>query len=196
MRVNFIHDQNPFNLPPPPAWWLRRLYDYDSQLVVIPSRVDRVYRLARRTWNTVGITAVAVIDRHNDSAMLATYGLVPVTSILGWGVWGTNIFNELRRRDIWAAGGAEAYVKAADEFDESQRQAKRAAVRDDLWMRAGDAWHSYQSRTRQRISLGGDNPYGGVGSQQARTERRMATAPSTSGSTAGSGVVLTDAMAS
>ena len=48
---NYIADRNPFNLLPPPEWWLQQLYDYDAQLVVVPSRQDAVYRLARRTWN-------------------------------------------------------------------------------------------------------------------------------------------------
>ena len=177
---NFIRDRNVFNLLPPPAWWLQRLYDYDALLVVIPSRQDAVYRLARRTWNRPGIQAMAVIHRENDTAMMAHYGLVPVTTILGHGVWGTNIFNALRARDIWAHGGAEKFVKMEEEFEAEAKAKLKASIRDDMWMRAGDAWRSYQARTGRR-----SRP-----TVQSRTERRTQTAPSTSSSTAGSGIVL------
>jgi len=194
MARNFIRDRNPFNLSAPPAWWLQRLADYDAQLVVIPSRQEAVYRLARRTWNSPGVSAMAVLHREKDTAMMAAYGLVPVTTIIGWGVWGTNIFNSLRARDIWAHGGAEKVVKTLDEFDAETEQKKRAAIRDDMWMRSGDAWKSYQTRTRQRINVSGENPYGGVGSQRrqppARTEQRTQTAPQTPRSTGTSGIVL------
>mgnify|MGYP001572678542 CR=1 FL=1 len=187
---NYIGDRNPFQLPAPPAWWLQMLYDYDAQLVAIPSRQESIYRLARRTWNRPGIQLMADIHREKDTAMLASYGLVPVTTIVGWGIWGTNIFNSLRARDIWAHGGAEKFVKLEEDAEAEAEQKRKAAIRDDMWMRSGAAWQSYKQRTRQSVFKNGDNPYGGAGSQQARMERRNQTAPQTSRSTAGSGLVL------
>lgn len=187
---NFITDRNPFDLPAPPDWWLQMLMDYDAQLVVIPSRQQAIYRLARRTWNRPGIAAMAVLHREKDTAMLAHYGLVPVTTIIGWGIWGTNIFNSLRARDIWAHGGAEKFVRTSEDVEAAQVARKHAAVREDLWNRSGDAWRSYQTRTGSRIMVSGDNPHGGVGSQSPRREQRTQIAPSSSSSTAGSGLVL------
>ena len=193
MAVNYIADQNPFKLAPPPAWWLQRLADYDSQLVVMPSRQDAVYRLTRRTWNTPGLTTMAMIDRQNDSAMMAKHGVVPVTSIMGYGVWGTNIFNSLRARDIWAHGGHEKFVKKLEDVDAAEEVRKKAAVRDDIWMRSGDAWTSYQTRTRQRVNVSGDNPYGGAGSQRPAARTGTAHSNSSSRSTGTSGIVLATA---
>ena len=189
---NYINDRNNFNLTPPPAWWLQALFDYDSQLVVIPSRQEAVYRLARRTWNTPGLASMAILHREKDTAMLSSYGLVPVTTIIGWGIWGTNIFNSLRSRDLWAHGGAAKFVKRLEDIEAEDEQKRKAKIRDEMWMRSGDAWRSYQTRTRQRINVDGDNPYGGVGSQQpkARTERRIQPVPPTSSSTTASGLIL------
>ena len=187
---NYIVDRNPFQLSAPPAWWLQQLYDYDSQLVVVPSRQESIYRLARRTWNRPGIQLMADIHREKDTAMLASYGLVPVTTIIGWGIWGTNIFNSLRARDIWAHGGAEKFVKLEEDAEAEAERKKKAAIRDDMWVRSGDAWQSYKQRTRQSIFSGGANPYGGVGSQTRMERRDSQTAPQTSRSTAGSGLVL------
>ena len=177
---NFIHDRNPFNLPAPPAWWLQQLSDYDSQLVVIPSRQEAIYRLTRRTWNRPGIAAMAVIHREQDTAMMASYGVVPVTTIVGWGVWGTNIFNSLRARDIWAHGGAEKFVKLEEDYEADAERKRKATIRDDMWVRSGDAWRSYQARTGQRVKP----------TVSSRTERRTQTAPSTSRCTAGSGTLV------
>jgi len=176
---NFVQDRNPFNLSAPPAWWLQRLYDYDNQLVVIPSRQDAVYRLARKTWDRPGIQLMADIHREKDTAMLAHYGLVPVTTIIGAGIWGENIFHALRARDIWAHGGAEKFVKAEEDAEAEAKRKQQAEIRDDLWMRSGDAWRSYQARTGQRSKV------------DTRTGRRTPTAPPTSSSTAGLGITIT-----
>ena len=48
MLRNYISDLNPFNLAGPPKWWLRRLWDFDSSLVMIPSRCNQIYRLGQR----------------------------------------------------------------------------------------------------------------------------------------------------
>ena len=168
---NFIPDTNKFKLAPPPDWWLDLLWDFDSELVVIPSRMEAVYRLARRATRSIGIGPLAMLSPQPDTLMLYSHKLVPVTSILGWGgIWGTHIFNELRRRDVWQ-GGADKYINSVEEIEAAAKAKQKAQIRDDMNHRSGDAWRSYQARTGQRTKLS-------YGHSHARSETAHATVSS------------------
>jgi hypothetical protein len=175
--TNFIPDRNPFNLQEPPEWWLKCLYDFDQDLVIVPSRMERLYRLARRARKSPGIGPLAILDRQADTAMLASYRLIPVTSIISWGVWGTHIFNELRARDLWRAGGATKYIQTLEAFEAEQERKRKEAIAEGADYRARDAWRSYQARTGQRLM----NP-GLTSTPGAHTTTKSAHS---SGSTAG-----------
>ncbi len=184
--VNYIPD-NP-KMAAPPQYVLQRLYDFDNMLVMFPSRhVPFAYVLARRRQYSAGFTdraLEATIDQP-DTKMVMTHNCVPVTLIYKTGPNWTidNIIAELRRRDIWAAGGAEKLADAADAADNAHKKKIKDGIRKDMWDRSGDAWRSYQARTGQRTAY----RQGGT-----RTERRDSqTAPRTSGSTAGSGPLVT-----
>lgn len=179
--VNYIPDNTKMAVPP--AYWLQRLYDYDAELVVLPSRyVPYAYVLARRTHL---LTDAAIFDtvKQPDTVMCFRYGVVPVSLIYRTGSnWSIdNIIRSLKARDIWAHGGGEKYADAADAVDEQQRQKIRQDIRDDMYNRSGDAWRSYQARTGQRNKHARNS---GVRARQ-----------SSSGSTPGSGITLTDAVA-
>ena len=142
----------------PPSYWLQRLYDFDNQLVVFPSKKQPfAYVLARRRQRSAGFTDKALIDTIDqpDTKFCLQHGMVPVTVIfrtgIGWSI--DNILQELRKRDIWAAGGAQKFADALDEGDRTREKYVRAGIRDDLWNRSGDAWRSYQARTGQRSRL-------------------------------------------
>lgn len=150
----WIADRNPFGLSKPPDYFLQRLLDYDNMLVVIPSRQQPLYRLARRVQFTVGIGPIAVLSNEADTAMMATHGIVPVTTIVRFG--GTNywdaetVIQKLRDRDIWAHGGADKVVELMDAAEEADRQRILDSTRDNLRQRAKDGWNSLQARTGSR----------------------------------------------
>ena len=184
--INYIPD-NP-KMAEPPAYVLQQLYDFDADLVLLPSRhVPYAYVIARRRKFTAGLTDKAlesVIDQP-DTKMCMALGLVPVSLMYKLGPTWTidKVIESLKRRDIWAHGGAEKVATMLDEQDEANRKKIKADIRDDFWNRSGDAWRSYQARTGQRSKV----RYG----HETQAERRERTAPSTSGRTAGSGLVLT-----
>jgi hypothetical protein len=149
--TNFIGD-NP-HMAVPPSWWLQRLYDFDRDLVVVPSRQRPfAYVLARRARRSGAIHPANVSERHNDTAMCASYGLVPVSLILRHGITWTidNLLADLRARDTWRQPQMADQVDALDATNEKKL---KASIRDDMWNRSGDAWRSYQARTGQRVSL-------------------------------------------
>ena len=166
----------------PPAFWLQRLYDFDAELVVFPSRhVPYAYVLARkRRVASQTDRALATTITQPDTRFCLGHGLVPVTMIYrysqaSWSI--DNILASLRRRDIWTHGGGDKMADALDGQEAAEDSANKQAVRDDMWARSGDAWASYNRRTGQRVS----SP--GMGS-----ERHVPTAGSSS-STGGSGLV-------
>lgn len=154
--VNYL-PLNP-KMSEPPAYWLQRLFDYDNMLVVFPSfNRPYAYVLARRRQLTAGLSDKALdsVLTNPDTKAALQHGLVPVSLIFRTGVtWSIdNIIESLKARDIWAAGGGDKFADKMDAVDAAETKRKQAAVRDDMWMRSGDAWRSYQARTGQRSKL-------------------------------------------
>lgn len=152
MPSNYIPDQNRFKLAGPPSWWLTKLNDFDNSLVVIPSRQDCVYRLAQR--RPIRLTEALVNDalfNQSDTKMLASYSLVPVTTIIATANWSNPMmFQELSDRAPWRNGGAEKVGNTIEE-NEALAEAKRQQVIDNNNTdRAKDAWKLYQAKTGQR----------------------------------------------
>lgn len=180
--LNYIPD-NP-KMAEPPAFVLQRIYDFDNMLVLFPSRhIPYAYVIARRKQRTAGLQDKALLDTIDqpDTKMVMAYDCVPVTLLYQIGTtWNIDpVLAKLKARDIWEAGGAEKFATKMDEADKAREDAIKKANRTDMYERSGDAWRSYQARTGQRVA------YRGGG---ARTERRKVTS-SSSGSTAGSGVI-------
>lgn len=180
--INYLDDNH--RMAVPPAFWLQRLYDFDAELVVFPSRhVPYAYVLARRRrtrFNEMDKALAATIDQP-DTKLCLSRCLVPVTMVYRHksGAWQIdNIIASLKARDIWAHGGAEKAADTLDKKEEAQRARDHQATRDDMYARSGQAWESYQRRTGQRVS----SP--GMGS-----ERHVPTS-SSSGSTGESQLVL------
>lgn len=96
---------------------------------------------------------IALSAPEADTQMLASYGLVPVTTVVRtygatWEI--ESILAQLRSRDIWAQGGAEKVVDALEASEESERQRIIQNGRADMDHRSRDAYRSYQARTGQR----------------------------------------------
>ena len=170
----------------PPTYFLQRIWDQDTMLVILPSRkVPFAYVIARRKQWSKGLTKNAIQETvyQPDTKMCLLYGLVPVCLMHKQGVgWNPDpVIRSLQARDLWTHGGPDKVADLLEEQEEAEKANTRQLIRDDLWNRSGDAWRSYQARTGQSTIKHHDFP---------RTERRSTqTAPSTSRSTAGLGFV-------
>jgi len=97
------------------------------------------------------------MSAQGDGDILAQNDLVYVDTMIQNPIvgWSTRTFEELRQRDIWQAGGGEAYANRLEEIERAAELRKRRKMIDDIEHRAGDAWRSYQARTGQRTRLPG-----------------------------------------
>lgn len=129
---NFIKDRNPLDLASPPKWWLKRLWDFDDSLVVVPSRMAYCYRLAQRRIPDRRTNLVHDLQGDSDSQMLRSYHLVPVTTIIATARWDNPLmWNDLAGRMPSRNGGAEAY-EAKLLAIERQKELDELAKRDDM----------------------------------------------------------------
>lgn len=186
--VNWIPDNVRF--PKPPTWFLSRLWEFDSALVVLPSRSRRAYILARRRNLSNRVPLLVKADnelqkrtRGNDADMLAKHNLVFVDVIKGQnmhGTWSPLIFQDLKDRDIPTQGGAAAYNQKLLIQEKDVKDKKRANWIDDLNHRSKDAYRSLQARTGQRNKRASDST--------SRVSNRPLVAPQDSG------IVLTDSL--
>lgn len=151
---NFIRDTNPFNLAGPPKWWLRKLWDFDNTLVVMPSRQDFVYRMAQRRPPDPKAKLVGDLAADSDARMMAQYGCIPVTTINATARWDNPLmWEDLRMRCPWRMGGWEKYEALMDE-QEQKKELEKAAVADDRNTQlTKDGWKYYQMKTGLRTSL-------------------------------------------
>ena len=151
---SWIADTNRFNLPEPPEWVQRAIYDFDAQLVIIPSRTARQYILARRRLYSANYGQMVMTSPAPNTQMFYDHGLIDVAPLKWPGYWSQawvgRLLSELRARDTWAAGGPENFVKIVEDHEASAEIRKRRTMRDDFEHRARDAWRSLQARTGQR----------------------------------------------
>ena len=143
--ANYIEATNPFQLGGPPKWFLRQLYDFDPSLVLIPSKQGFYYRLAQRRPMQLPINIVNdVMKEQADTQMLASRGLVPITTVLATANWSNPLFFvELQRRAPWRMGGAQKFEQMVN-AQEQQEQVDKAVHQDEyLTYLSKDAWNLY-----------------------------------------------------
>lgn len=140
---NWIEDENPFNLERPPEWWLKRLWDFDATLVLVPSRQKAVYRLAQRIPPNPAIAAVnEALWMHSDIRMLAGYGLIPVAPLFTPVNWDhPRIFQELAERCPAMLGGFEKTMKRIEDREEDERKAVQRQQDEHLEALGDDGWN-------------------------------------------------------
>lgn len=150
--TNYIPDLNRFKLAGPPVWWLSKLHEFDDSLVVVPSRQDCVYRLAqRRPLNLPAHVVNDALFNASDTRMLASYSLVPVTSILATANWSNPfLFQELANRAPWRQGGAEQVEKRLLQWEREEEIKTHQAIDQRNTTIAKDGWKVYQAKTGQR----------------------------------------------
>ncbi len=152
---NYFPDQNRFKLAGPPIWWLNQLWTFDASLVVVPSRQSFVYRLAQRRKPQLHTTMVNDLTfKESDTRMLASYGLIPVTSILATANWSNpTLFEQLRQRAPWRMGGAEKVNSMLEAQDQQDDLDKRVKTDDHLTHLGKDAWKMYNKKIGLRSNL-------------------------------------------
>ena len=150
--TNYIPDVNRFTLAGPPTWFLRRLWEFDPSLVIVPSRQGFYYRLSqRRKLNLSEKMVRDALWQYSDTQMLASYGLVPVTTILATVNWSNPyLFVELANRAPHRMGGAAKVNQMLDAQDQKDELDKRAKTDEHLTYLGKDGWQLY----RKKIGLG------------------------------------------
>lgn len=162
--TNWIPDTNRFALARPPQFFLQKLWEFDSSLVIIPSRQSPLYRLAqRRKLNLPEKMVNEALFNESDTKMLASYSVVPVTSILGTVNWhDPYLFVELHNRAPHRLGGADEVNRQLD-IQDAKDELMKAAKQDEMLTYLGkDAWglynknigvrsHMYVPRTKSAI---------------------------------------------
>lgn len=152
--LNYIVDQNRFNLAGPPKWWLVGLWDFDNSLVVVPSRQGFYYRLAqRRKLNLANHIVNDALFAESDTKMLAKYSLVPVTTILATAQWNPVMFEALSQRAPWRMGGAEKAIKAVEDQDWQDEVNRRVKTDEHLTYLGKDAWKLYNKKIGVRSHM-------------------------------------------
>ena len=152
---NFIPDKNPFLLAGPPDYFLRQLWDFDDSLVLVASRQGFFYRLGQRRPLKLKENIVnEILKEQADTAMLASYSLVPVTTVLATASWtDPQFFEELRRRAPWRWGGAKAYEDVINEQEQKEALDRRTKQDDRNTYLAKDAWRYYNKLIGTRSNL-------------------------------------------
>lgn len=187
---NYIADNT--RMPMPSAYFLQRIYDFDSYLVILPSRIRAgAYVIGRRKQFSRGITEKAIDAQYAnpDTKMCILNGCVPVCMMFATGnSWDPDpIIAKLKARDIWEHGGADAVADMLEAQEVAEKEALRKSIRDDLWNRSGDGWRSYQARTGQAVSNVRYNDVRSIKSKESPSKVEVAATPKSAGarSTAG-----------
>ena len=150
--TNYIPDHNRYKLAGPPRWFLAQLWDFDSSLVIVPSRQGFYYRLAqRRPLKLPEHITNEALWNESDTQMLATYSLVPVTTILATANWSNPLlFKDLAERAPWRQGGTNKVIASIEAREREVELRKRQATDEHLTHLSKDAWKLY----RKKIGLG------------------------------------------
>ena len=145
---NYIPDVNRFALAGPPDWWLRKLWDFDNSLVIIPSRQGFYYRLAqRRKLRLTEKVVNEALFKESDTQMLATYSLVPVTTIVATANWDNPfMFEDLASRAPWRMGGADKVNKMLEDRDIKDDIDKKVKINEHLSSLGKDGWGLYRKK--------------------------------------------------
>src|SRR3990167_2009395 len=131
---NYIPDVNRFKLAGPPRWFLGQLWSFDPSLVIVPSRQGYYYRLAQRRKLQLPEHIVnEALWQHSDTQMLASYSLVPVTTILATANWGNPlIFTDLAQRAPWRMGGANKVIETIEAQEKKTEMDQQAQIDERL----------------------------------------------------------------
>lgn len=156
--TNWIPDRNPSNLASPPQWFLDELWEFDNQLVIMPSREKLpLYRLVRRTRRTAGYKFISRLAKglsfSPDTIMMAHHDVVPVASLPATVTWSARIFLELIARDTWRVGGGDKAADLLDAQDKAKEDQQNRNLNSELHERVNRSYEHFKARTGQRLSM-------------------------------------------
>lgn len=154
-RPNWLRVPNPFQLTPPPAWWLQEMRVFDPQLVVFPSQKRMTFILARRATRSKGESPhdVKGLTQNPDTLIMASNRLVRVCEILPGVIWDQRVFRKLAAHDIQRLGGASEVANQLDAADSRRDAQIQRAQEDEIHARSTDAYRSFKTRIGERLSL-------------------------------------------
>ena len=155
---NWHEGANPFKLRKPSQWWLQLIWDYDPQLVVMPSCREHAYRLCRRVRMEARLGLSKVVHHnHPDTIQMIQIGCVPIATMPVWAIESPNIVRELRSRDTWLQSGGKdksAIDKLVDKIEraEAEREDKeKYQAYERLDQVSGEAFRSMQFRNGSAV---------------------------------------------
>jgi len=113
------------------------------------------YRLAQRRKLQLAENIVNdALFKESDTQMLASYSLVPVTTIVATANWSNPMmFEELRQRAPWRLGGADKVNQMLDEQDWKAELDKRAKTDEHLSYLGKDGWNLYNKKIGLRSHM-------------------------------------------
>jgi hypothetical protein len=159
--VGKVYFESEVSLPTPPEYFLQRIYDFDSMLVMFPSSArPGAYVIARRREHTVGLSGAALAALTNpDTRLCVAMGWIPVCVMVQSGIsWDpSQIIAKLKARDLWEHGGADKVADMLEADEAKAEETRKKAIRDEMWDRSGDGWRTYQARTGASSILANDN---------------------------------------
>jgi hypothetical protein len=150
---NWLGDQNPWLMPTPPAWWLRRLWDRDDQLRVLPGLTQPCYRIAR--VSRVMRAIAPALGNDSETGRMCREGVVPVVTLKPGVTWNHDFFAWLDAGDLWAIPNAPEHVEALEQQAEEKRD---AAATDELDQRSVSAHDALKWRTGQQVIVQAPEP--------------------------------------
>lgn len=161
-QPNYLVGPNPFGLSKPPKWWLRELWRFDPQLVLIPGQKRQTFVLARRATRSAGelLHDIPGLPQQPDTVFLHQHQLVRVCEIQIGTIWDMRIFQKLAAHDIRRLGGPSAVADRMDAMDAKRAATIQADEDTELTARASDGYRSYKTRIGERLSLAKSPPRG------------------------------------
>lgn len=155
MAKNLLAVDNPFQLLPPPAGWLREMELFDDRLVLFPSQRGMTFILARRAVKSKGESPhdVKGLSQNPDTLIMAANRLVRVCEILPGVIWDMRVFQKLAAHDIQRQGGPTEVANKLEEMDRVRRDTLQKDQNDAVTERARDGYKAYQYKVGGRISL-------------------------------------------
>lgn len=160
--ANTLSVPNPFQVTPPPEWWLREMDLFDPKLVVFPSQKRMTFILARRATRTAGesLHEVTGISQNPDTLIMAKHRLVRVCEILPGVLWDMRVFQKLAAHDIERQGGAAEVANKLDVMDARKAATIQADQENEITARASDGYKAYKYRIGERLSLTPSSQHG------------------------------------
>ncbi len=153
--ANTLRVPNPFQMTPPPLWWLREMALFDSKLVIFPSQKRMTFILARRATRTKGESPhnAKGITQNPDTLIMASNRLVRVCEILPGVIWDRRVFQKLAAHDIERQGGPREVANRLDAMDLKKQERLQKDQENEVEARASDAYKAYSYKTGARLSL-------------------------------------------